>query len=38
LADLLGVSRVTISQTLAALKDQGVVETDHRVLRVPDPA
>jgi CRP/FNR family transcriptional regulator, cyclic AMP receptor protein len=34
LADLLGVSRVTISLGLSALKEQGLIETGHRVVRV----
>lgn len=37
LADSLGVSRVAISQALAALKERGLLETGHRAIYVPDP-
>lgn len=38
LAELLGVSRVTISQCLAHLRERGLIETGHRVLYVLNPA
>ena len=38
LAELLGVSRVTISQGLAALKEQGLIETGHRLIHLLRPA
>lgn len=38
LADALGVSRVAVSQAVAALKERGLVETGHRAVYVPQPA
>jgi CRP/FNR family transcriptional regulator len=37
LADMLGASRVTVSQGLTALKERGLVETGHRVLYILNP-
>lgn len=38
LAEMLGVSRVTVSTSLASLKEQGVLETGHGVLRILKPS
>lgn len=38
LADALGVSRVAVSQAVAALKERGLVETGHRAVYIPTPA
>ena len=37
LADILGVSRVAVSQAIAALKERGLVETGHRAVIIADP-
>lgn len=38
LAEMLGVSRVTVSTSLATLKEQGILETGHGMLRILKPS
>ncbi len=38
LAEFLGVSRVTISNCLANLKEEGLIETGHRLIHVLEPS